>query len=314
MPWRVTLASSLSGGIRKQLLSINAEDAKLLTEIRVRAGQHLRWVFSDGRQKEGKRITQTELDELVVTLCGHSRYAYETQMARGYIPLAHGHRAGVCGQVVYEDGHIVRMSCVTSVCIRIARQQPNASRPIREYLLHEGRPARVLLLGPPGCGKTTILRDAAAYLAGECCLRVAVADEREELIPTDSCIDCDVLRGAEKADAVELLLRTMSPQVIVCDELGKNRDTQAMMDAVCAGVGVLASAHASSFDDAMKRPNLRELIGCRAFDRYVMLAPVGRCIGVMDALGRGSGRNGEYRRGNDGADGSVGGRLSAGGW
>ena len=285
MAWRETIAGSLSVGIRGQLLAMPKEEADNLTEIRVRMGLPICWIYADGRQALGKRVSAEELDALINALCCHSRYAFESQMAMGYIPLRHGHRAGVCGHAVYEGGRIVRMSDVRSVCIRIARSHPDASKALRTHFFMDGRPARVLLLGPPGCGKTTILRDAAAYLAGECGLRVAVADEREELAAWGTAA-YDVLSGAQKADAVQLLLRTMSPQVIICDELGGEGDAAAMMDAVSAGVGVLASAHASCYADAMRRPILRELIRNQAFDRYIFLAPVGRCVGVLDAQGK----------------------------
>ncbi len=286
MSWRETLACSLSAGIRQQLLAMPREKADRLTEIRIRIHQPVCWVFADGRQSLGQWVAAQEMEALLGALCRHSRYAYEAQMAKGYIPLEHGHRAGVCGQVSYEGERIARMTDVTSVCIRIARRIPDASKALRGQLFAHGRPARVLLLGPPGSGKTTILRDAAMYLAGECALRVAAADEREELFSAEEGAALDVLRGAQKADAVELLLRTMSPQVIVCDELGRGQDADAMMDAVCAGVGVLASAHASCFEDAVQRPALRMLIQNCAFDRYVLLAPVGRCAAVLDDQGK----------------------------
>lgn len=286
MTWRRGLGESLCAPLREALEAMPAAQAERLTEIRVRKNSDIQWIFSDGTHKKGQEIDSATLDALIDSLCRHSRYAYEAQMAKGYIPLAHGHRAGVCGRVTYENGRIACMSDVTSVCIRIARKERGDSRPIRPHLVLDGRAARLLLLGPPGSGKTSMLRDAARYLAHFCGLRVAVADEREELFENEDGLEMDVLRGADKADAVEMLLRTMSPQVILCDELGKAAESDALQHAVSGGVGVLASAHAASLADAMQRPALCELYRRRAFDRYALLAPIGRCVGIWDAEGK----------------------------
>lgn len=285
MPWRRQLAPRLSPLLRAAAGGLSPKEADRLTEIRVRIGRPVQWVLADGNKWSGEPVSADEMEALLASLCAHSRYAYEAQMTDGYIPLPGGHRAGVCGRVVYEKGVIARMSAVTSVCIRIARSIPAASTAIRRFLFIGGRPARVLVLGPPGCGKTTVLRDAAEYLAADCGLRVAAADEREELF-FEAAADVDVLRGAKKADAVTMLVRTMSPQVIVLDELGGEEEAQALLSAVSSGVGILASAHADSFADLKRRPVFSMLYERRAFDFYVFLAPMGRVWCAMDTEGR----------------------------
>lgn len=296
MAWRQTLYPRLTPPAAELLRGLNHDEAAALCELRFRTGRPTELAFASGSAERRFAPTQAELGELVAALCGYSRYAFERQLAEGYIPLPGGHRAGVCGTVVEEEGSPVRMSAVTSICIRIARRVPEASRPIRMHLIGEDNLARrVLVLGAPGTGKTTLLRDAALWLSDERGLHVAVADERGELFPPEeaSGLRMDVLRGAGKPEAVTMLVRAMSPQVIVTDEIGGGRDAQALLEAARCGVGLLASAHADSMEGALLRPALRALYDERAFDRYICLRGCGECGTVHDALGRPVGGKGE---------------------
>ena len=318
MPWRKDLLPRLSAPLAAQAAALDRAQASRLTEIRVRGGQPVRFVFGGQHIECGARFTQEQIGELVSALCVYSRYAYEAQIAQGYIPLPGGHRAGVCGRAAYESGEIARMSEITSVCIRIARRVDGASKPFRQQLMLSGRPARVLLLGPPGSGKTTALRDAALYLAAQG-LHVAAADEREELFPAYEGEPIDVLHGACKADGLQLLMRAMSPQVLVTDEIGHAEDAQAVLEAARCGVGLLASAHGASISDVCSRPVMRTLFEQQAFDRYVLVGGPGRCLGIWDARGSavmegmhgklGCGGNGDDRFERDGF--SAGGRRKA---
>lgn len=302
--WRKALCANLSEPIAKALMALNTQEAQQLTEIRVRTGEKTCWVFADGSKKTSKIAAKKDVEELVGALCGYSRYAYEAQMAQGFIALAGGHRAGVCGRVTYEQGRIVRVSAVSSVCIRIARKVDGASAPFRKHLIQDGLPVSVLILGAPGSGKTTALRDTARYLAEECGFQVAVADEREELFAQESGAAVDVLCGAKKADALRMMIRSMAPQVVVTDEIGDMEDAYALLDAAACGIGVLASAHAGSFEEAMRRPALRMLYEHGAFERYVLLTGRGCCAEIMDSRGRTctEGFHGKCRGGDAGAD------------
>ncbi len=310
MPYRKQLAQRLPRALAAALSRLNGEDAALLTEIRIRAGAPAVFVIAGRTRDSGVCID--DIDALLASLCGHALYGCEGQLAQGYLPLPGGHRAGVCGAMARGEDGLWRMGRVSSVCIRVARCVPGASNAIRPLLLDEGgRPRRVLLLGAPGCGKTTVLRDMALYMAKDCGMQVAVADEREELFPQGEAA-LDVIGGMDKARAIMLLLRSMAPQVIVTDEIGRSEDADALQDAVRCGVGVLATAHAGSLAEAMRRPVLRRLFAAKAFDCAVLLGSMGRVREVVEK--KGDVRLGQLGCGGDGDDGHQRERVPVVGW
>lgn len=309
MPFRKQLCPRLPPPLSGALDALNVREAARLTEIRIYAGRAAELAFLDECRTTDFRVDAAQMDSLLASLCGYALYSCESQMAQGYIPMAGGHRAGVCGRMTQENG-VWRMSGVSSVCIRVSHDVPGASGAVRPHLLRgDGQGRRVLLLGPPGCGKTTVLRDASLWLAEERGLRVAVADEREELFGARQGLRLHVIGGADKARAFGMLLRSMAPQVIVTDEIGRQEDADALMDAARCGVGVLASAHADGMEDAGGRPALRRLMRERAFDRYILLGRLGSVRKVYDEAGKemegdgdgqlGCGRDGDDRNQRD---------------
>ena len=306
MPWRKGLGARLTPELAALLAALGARDAARTEEIRVRRDQPVELVVAGEPRETPLALDGAGMQALLAALTGHSAYAHERQMAQGYIPLPDGHRAGVCGRAVTEQGCIVRMTEITSVVIRIARAVPGASGSIRTHLLHaDGRPARALLLGPPGCGKTTVLRDAALWLSDACGLHVAVADEREELFARREA-GCgrrvDVLGGAPKAQGMLMLVRALAPQVLVTDEIGRPEDAEALMEAARCGVGLLASAHADSMEDVLRRPTLRRLFDSGCFERYVLLGARGVCRAAFDGQGRAIGEDGTHGQMGYGGD------------
>jgi len=310
MSVRKSLYPRLTKKLTAILKALPDDEAAKLEEIRIYAGQPVELVVSGRRMTSGSAMEREDMAQLLGALSGYALYRFERQMAEGYIPLPGGHRAGVCGEMTRLEDGSWRMSEVSSICLRVSRNVMGASVPLRDLLFDEnGSVRRVLLLGAPGWGKTTVLRDAALYMAAF--IHVAAVDEREELfaqgekLPEGLCLD--VMRGADKARACAMLIRSMSPQVIVCDELGREEDVQAMLDAARCGVGVLASAHADGMDDLLARPILRKLFDAGAFERYVLLGWHGNIKAVWNGEGqRMDGRErekrGELGCGGDGDD------------
>ena len=287
MSYRKQLCARLSEPLAERIASLPDGEAQQLEEIRVYLGCKVKLFFADGQRELPLIPDEAAMKELMAALCGYARYACEQQLAQGYMPLPGGHRVGVCGRVVTEAGMERHVAEVTSVCIRIARHIDGASAPIRRFLLHEnGRAGRILLLGTPGCGKTTVLRDAAIWLATECGFKVAVADEREELFLKGHplSVPVDVLAGIGKAQAMRWLLRSLSPDVMVTDEIGREEDVQVLDDIARCGVGLLATAHASSIEEALGRSAISALMSHGALDRVVMLGRHGSCLDVWERM------------------------------
>ncbi len=257
--------------IRARLTERSVSDAY---EIRLRVGQPLELRTPQGSALFGQAVEKDELDETVLMLMDHSVYAHEEQMRQGFFPLAGGFRVGLTGGYV-SNGE--RLTGVSSLTIRIAREIRGAADGLMPRLLLNGRPLSALILSAPMMGKTTMLRDIARQLSMRG-MHVAISDERGELA---GCRDgvatldlgpmCDVCDGLPKRLAIPALIRSMAPEVLITDELGHPEDAQAVADAARCGVCVIASAHADSFAQARGRAALAPLFQDKLFRRIAVL-------------------------------------------
>lgn len=215
------------------------------------------------------RIGEREIRECVTKLCRGSLYAHGETIRRGYIITDGGVRVGVCGRLA-ADGRA--LGEITSVNIRV----PHVIRGISDKALTlcyiSGRIRPMLIYSPPGVGKTTLLRDLAARLGRT--HRVAVIDTRGEIYVPEMFSDtlCDALVGYPRAEGIEIATRTLSPELLVCDEIGDADEARQMLTAVNAGVPIIASAHAASVNELMARPNIRLLHDGRVFSGYIGIA------------------------------------------
>lgn len=292
---------------------IVAKHAKRLQEIRMRVNvpatvlidQREWFVDAAGslvdRQPVGAECRAEELELVLNHLCQYSLYAFADEIRQGFLTIQGGHRIGLAGQVIMEDDTRIRnVKYIRYLNIRIAHEIKGVSDPVLPYLYDcQGRIYNTLLISPPGCGKTTMLRDIIrnlsngnGYGAG---VNVSVVDERSEIAGSylgiaqnDVGIRTDVLDGCPKREGMMMLIRAMAPQVLAVDELGSEKDIQALQMACGCGCRLVATIHGSSLADIGQKKYMHNVIKDNMFERYIILSKKdGKCVieGIYDKEG-----------------------------
>lgn len=249
---------------------------KHLREIRLRVGQSPQFITETGeRYPSCRRVGPEDLAFTINIVSRFSAYA-AMGMAKGYLTARGGHRVGLCGTAVMQNGTITAMKELNSLCIRVARDMPGLAASLVGRL---GR-GSVLLLGPPGSGKTTLLRDLIRQISESRRQTISVVDERGEIFPVvggrhqfQTGSRTDVLTGCGKREGMELVLRAMGPAWIAVDEITCLEDCVVMEQCGCCGAQFLATAHAGGLEDLRRRPVYKRLLQTGMFTEAVVLRP-----------------------------------------
>lgn len=220
------------------------------------------------------RTTENEMTECLSKLTGGSLYTCDEFITSGFIPLAEGGRAGVCGRANLKDGKTKGFAEIYSINLRIHRFLPNVARDLVSEFAENGL-SGTLVCSPPALGKTTFLRSVAHLLSvgkGIDCKRVGIADERCE-ISVGLCEKglLEIITGAPKSEAITVLTRTMSPEIIICDEISAE-DVEQVIEAQNTGVPLVASAHCKTPNDLLKRGKMKNLLEIGAFPLCAVLS------------------------------------------
>lgn len=278
MTWQESL-SFFGGCMPKQIgRALMEQPEGQVREIRLRAGENAQLMTAKGMESCAGKLSQQQVNQTAEALCEHALYARAEEQRQGFVTLRGGHRMGLCGRVIAQGQSIRALREISSLCIRVAGQWRGAADRLMPYLTDgQGRVYSTLIVGLPGMGKTTLLRDACRGLS-EQGIHMGVADERSEIAAMCGGLaqlnvgpNTDVLDGCPKEQGLRWLLRSMSPMALVTDELGGAMDAQAVADAVKSGVAVLATLHGRSLEEALNRGSLYHLAQSRIFDRYVLL-------------------------------------------
>ena len=282
----------------KEIISKVSENIFTQTiEIRLRVNQPLElncvqnhiWLAENGevvtQRDQALIVTPELLRKTINAITTGSFYAIDEEISQGYVALPGGHRVGFSGKAVINGGNIKFIRHISSINFRIARQIKGIARSILPLLWKEGRFLKTMILSPPACGKTTLLREIIREVSSGVAslaippIHIGLIDERSEIAGSyqgiaqlDVGSHTDILDSCPKKLGVYLLLRSMNPQLIVTDEIGRDEDTAMIEDIINAGVSFMSTAHARNITEAMFRPGLKKILESGAVERLVVLS------------------------------------------
>lgn len=235
------------------------------------------------RKEEASLMSEREMKQLVNHICDYSLYAYENELRQGYLTVEGGHRIGIVGKAIVEQGKVKNITYISGMNIRIAHQIIGAANAVLPFLYQNETLQNCLIISPPGGGKTTLLRDIVRQVSDGNTfgrgMNVCVVDERSEIggsyfgIPqNDLGMRTDVLDACPKAEGMMMLVRAMSPKMLAIDEIGGREDILALEQVLQCGCKVIATIHGASLQEVQEKEAFKAILAKKVFGRYVVLS------------------------------------------
>lgn len=269
--------------ISSEILNVGSNSQ--ITEIRLRVNKRVIVITSNVEVFLSYIITLNDLLEILIKISKNSLYAIQNDINNGYVVIKGGHRIGICGEVVIQDGNIKNIKYINSMNIRVSRQLMGCADKLMDKIIENGNLKNTLIVSPPGCGKTTMLRDVIRQVSngvkrldfyGK---NIGLVDERGEIASVsegianlDVGIRTDIMSNCTKSLGIEMLTRSMGISVIATDEIGSINDIEAIKYASLSGVNLIFTMHGKNIEDIIRKTGMKELVDEGLFKRVVILS------------------------------------------
>lgn len=280
--------------IANEIMKLNCTNN--ITEIRIRTKSKIIVRCSKNEYIIDFIATPKIILEILLNVSKNSIYAIQNDINNGFVVIKGGHRIGICGEVVYVDSKIKNIKNICGLNIRVARQIFGCADIVLSKIIEGNKMLNTLIVSPPGCGKTTLLRDIVRQVSNGIPTlnfsgkNVSLIDERGEIasiyegVPSlDVGVRTDVMSNAVKSTGMKMMIRSMSPEIIATDEIGRKEDIQAIKEAILSGVGVIFTIHGDSLSSISKNGDINELLDLKIFSKIVILSN-GKIPGVIEKI------------------------------
>ena len=287
------------------------ESVPNIHEIRIRVGQPLMINTASGEffiSASGNLcdigqayiVKDRDIKEIVEYISNYSPYAYEEELRNGYITISKGNRIGVCGKAVVGNDGVTTIRNISSLNIRMSKEYIGCSDKYIELLYENSKLCHTLIISPPCCGKTTLLRDIIRNISdgygNRKGMTIGVVDERSEIaacyegVPQNNLgIRTDVMDACPKAYGILMLIRSMGPKVIAVDEIGNKEDVKAIEYSINCGCKIIATIHGDSFDELKQKNVMASLLENKIFQRYIIMSNLPK-MGTIREIFNGEGK------------------------